>query len=117
MAKVFISYPRETGSGEARALCNELAARLDRQSVVMDVDSFSLGRDFRKELQKVLESCDIMLVLINKDWSDAENEAGRRRLDDDGDYVRLEIETALERDIVVTPILLGGAKLPSVESW
>src|SRR5262249_41895383 len=113
--KVFISYRRETASGEARALYNELAARLDKQSVVMDVDSFSLGRDFRKQLQKVLESCDIMLVLIDKLWIDAKDEASNRRLDDDADFVRQEIETALERDIVVTPILLGGAKLPSAD--
>jgi hypothetical protein len=115
MTKVFISYRRETASGEARALYNELTTRLDKESVVMDVDSFALGRDFRKQLQRVLESCDIMLVLIDKHWIDATNEEGKRRLDDDSDFVRQEVEAALGRDIVVTPTLLGGAKLPSVE--
>src|SRR6476660_1710698 len=108
MPKVFISYRRQTASGEARALYNELTARLEKQSVVIDVDSFSLGRDFRRQLQRVLETCDIMLVLIDKLWIDAKDDGGRRRLDDDSDFVRQEIEAALERDIVVTPILLGG---------
>ena len=69
MTRVFISYRRQTTAGEARALFNYLAARLGERAVFMDVDSISLGRDFRRELQKTLASCDLMLVLIDKDWA------------------------------------------------
>jgi hypothetical protein len=115
MSTVFISYRRETSSGEARALFNELAGRLGKSSVFMDVDSIALGRDFRTALQKTLESCDLMLVVIDKHWLEAKDVEGRIRLQNPKDYVRMEIEAALKRDIVVTPVLVQGASMPSAE--
>src|SRR6266403_3486394 len=115
MGTVFISYRRETTAGEARALFNELLGKLGKNSVFMDVDSIALGRDFRGALQKTLESCDLMLVLIGRDWADVKDEEGRTRFENPGDFVRLEIEAALKRDIVVTPILVQGAHMPAPE--
>jgi formylglycine-generating enzyme required for sulfatase activity len=115
MSTVFISYRREITAGEARALFNELLQKLGKNSVFMDVDSIALGRDFRGALQKTLESCDLMLVLIGRDWAEVKDEEGRPRLQNPGDFVRLEIEAALKRDIVVTPILVQGAHMPAPE--
>src|ERR1700730_8245304 len=115
MSTVFISYRREITAGEARVFVNELLAMLGKISLVMEVDSIALGRDFRGALQKTLESCDLMLVLIGRDWADVKDEEGRPRLYNPGDFVRLEIEAALKRDIVVTPILVQGAHMPAPE--
>jgi hypothetical protein len=115
MRTVFISYRRETAAGEARALFNDLVAQLGHNSVFMDVDSIALGRDFRGVLQETLASCDLMLVLIDRNWTDAKDERGRARLENPGDFVRLEIEAALKRDIVVTPVLVQGAHVPAAE--
>src|ERR1700739_632582 len=115
MNTVFISYRRETTAGEARALFNELLGKLGKNSVFMDVDSIALGRDFRGALRKTLESCDLMLVLIGKDWAEVKDEAGRIRLHNPGDFVRLEIEAGVNRDVVVTPILVQGAHMPAPE--
>jgi hypothetical protein len=115
MTSVFISYRRQTAAGEARALFNELAERLGANAVFMDVDSISPGRDFRRELQKRLAACDLMLVLIDKDWVTVRDEGGQIRLENAGDFVRMEIEAALRRDIVVTPVLVKGAQMPGAE--
>lgn len=112
---VFISYRRETASGEARALFNDLARLLGNRSVFMDVDSIALGHDFRNVLQETLSSCDLMLVLIDQGWIDAKDDQGRIRLGNPSDFVRLEIEAALKRDIVVTPVLVRGARMPNAE--
>jgi formylglycine-generating enzyme required for sulfatase activity len=113
MATIFISYRRENCAGEARALFNDMRERLGENSVFMDVDSIALGRDFRGALQRTLSSCDIVLVLIGRNWADAKDEEGRTRLEDPGDFVRLEIEAALKRDIIVMPVLVQGAHMPA----
>jgi hypothetical protein len=56
-----------------------------------------------------------MLVMIDKDWAAAKDESGRIRLENAGDYVRMGIETALKRDIAVTPILIRGAHMPAAD--
>jgi hypothetical protein len=115
MGSVFISYRRQTAAGEARALFNDLAARLGPSGVFMDVDSISLGRDFRTEIHKTLAVCDLVLVLIDKEWAAVKDEKGQIRLANPGDYVRMEIEAALKRDIAVTPVLVKGAQMPAAK--
>ena len=115
MGSVFISYRREDTEGQARALFQDLVARLGRDSVFMDVDSIGLGRDFRTVLQERLATCDVMLALIGRDWVDGKDKSGRRRLDNPGYFVRIEIAAALKRNIPVTPLLLHGAQMPTVE--
>ena len=39
----------------------------------------------------------------------------RRRLDDPNDFVRLEIEAALMRDVRIIPILVAGAMMPRAD--
>jgi formylglycine-generating enzyme required for sulfatase activity len=115
MSTVFISYRRENAAGEARALFNDLVERLGEDSVFMDVDSIALGRDFRSALQETTASCDLMLVLIGRNWAAAKDEGGRVRLENPDDYVRLEVEAGLKRNIVVTPVLVQGAHMPAPE--
>jgi hypothetical protein len=115
MSTAFISYRRASAAGEARALFNDLVAQIGKRSVFMDVDSIGLGRDFRSVLEETLARCDLMLVLIDRNWLDAKDEQGQARLENPDDYVRLEIETALRRNIIVTPVLLQGAHVPAPE--
>src|SRR5262249_21002016 len=71
--------------------------------------------DFRTVLQEITASCDLMLVLIGRNWGEAKDQGGRTRLESPNDYVRLEIETALKRNIAVTPVLVQGAQMPAPE--
>ena len=50
--------------------------------------------------------------MIGPAWLTLWDEAGKRRLDNATDYVRLEVATALRRNSPVTPVLVGGVKMP-----
>jgi len=78
----------------------------------MDVETLSPGVDFVDILKKAVAECDVLLALIGPQWLTIENEKGQRRLDNPGDFVRVEIVTALERNVQVVPILLNGARMP-----
>jgi hypothetical protein len=49
--------------------------------------------------------------VIGSRWVEAAGPDGRR-LDDPGDFVRLEIEAALTRGVRVIPVLVDGARMP-----
>src|SRR4029453_10343079 len=73
------------------------------------------GKDFREVLQERLATCGLMLVLIGPDWLEGKDKSGRRRIDNPADFVRLEIDAALKRNIPITPVLLQGAQMPDAE--
>ena len=56
-----------------------------------------------------------MLAIIGPNWLKVTDTQGRRRLDDRNDFVRLEIAAALQRNIRVVPVLVGGAVMPKAE--
>jgi len=81
----------------------------------MDVAAIEVGRDFRKAIDDSVATCGVLLAIIGKEWIDAKNEAGQRRLEDPSDFVRLETASALKRDIPVIPVLVHGARMPRAD--
>jgi TIR domain len=112
--RVFISYRREETAYPAGWLYDRLANRYGGQ-VFKDVDSIQLGDDFVEVITRAVGSCDVLLALIGDQWLTITGEDGRRRLDDPDDFVRLEIEAALTRNVRVIPILVEGARLPRAD--
>lgn len=92
-----------------------LERHFSRDQFFMDVNSIQAGFDFSKVIDAEVAKCDVMLVVIGKGWIDARDAAGRRRLDGASDFVRLEVECALLRDIRVVPVLVDGASLSKAE--
>ncbi len=77
----------------------------------MDIDTFSLRCvDFRDVIREAVERCDVLLAVIGPKW--VGKIRGGRRIDNPGDWVRLEIEAALIRKIPVIPVLVDGGKIP-----
>jgi hypothetical protein len=81
----------------------------------MDVAALEPGRDFRKAIDQSVATCSVLLAIIGQDWLDLRDSRGDRRLDDPNDFVRIELASALRRDIPVVPVLVRGAKMPHVE--
>jgi hypothetical protein len=116
MAGIFINYRRDDAPGVAGRLFDFLATRFSRDDLFMDVDAMKPGMDFAKQLDHQVAQCRVLLAVIGPHWFDAKDKSGARRLDSDKDYVRVELATALKRDIAVIPILVDGAVLPAEDS-
>jgi hypothetical protein len=114
MGGIFISYRREDTAGYARSLTDALAARFGQEAIFRDVDTLGPGEDFPDAIAAAVAQCDVLVALIGDKWLTAEK-AGKRRLDDPRDFVRLEVAAALDRDILVIPVLLEHARMPSAE--
>jgi len=112
---IFLSYRRDDAEGEAGRLFDFLTAEFGADKVFMDVTGIEPGRDFRKVIDQNVTSCDVLLAMIGKGWLDAKDDAGRPRLDDPMDFVRLETASALKRDIPVIPVLVHGGRMPRPE--
>jgi TIR domain/NACHT domain len=108
---VFISYRRVETRYSAGWLHDYLTSRLGRDRVFLDIDVIRPGVDFMQAIYAAIAQAKVMLVMIGPRWLADEDE--RSRLADPADPVRLEIEAAFRADLLVIPLLLDGAPMPS----
>jgi len=100
---IFINYRRADTEDVCGRIYDRLVMTFGRASVFKDIEDIMPGVDFRKVLAREVAATDVMLVIIGQNWINREN---KRRLFEPGDFVRFEIETALERGIPVIPVLV-----------
>lgn len=112
---IFISYRREDTSGHAGRIYDRLHARFPGR-VFRDVAGINLGEDFVVAIERHVGDCEVFIELIGDRWATVSDPAGKRRLDDPDDFVRLELATALRRGVTVIPILVNGATMPAASS-
>jgi hypothetical protein len=111
-ARVFINYRREDAAPYAGRLYDRLTAHFGEDQVFIDIDQIEPGEDFVEVINRKVGTCDIAIVAIGPHWVGATDSSGKRRLDDEEDFVRMEIVAALQRKIRVIPVLVGGARMP-----
>jgi hypothetical protein len=115
MDGIFISYRRDDSAGYAGRLYDRLIPHFGAHRVFMDVEGIELGTDFVAAIEEAVGSCRVLIVIIGDEWLKTTDAAGRRRLEDPHDFIRLETVTALQRGIRVVPVLVGGALMPRAE--
>jgi TIR domain len=109
--RIFVNYRRGDTAYAAGWLYDRLAEHFGGQ-VFKDVDSIEPGEDFVEKITHAVASCDVLLALIGDRWLTITDADGTRRLDNPDDFVRLEIEAGLTRDVRVIPILVAGTSMP-----
>jgi len=107
--KIFVNYRRDDERSTAARIRDRLAANFGETNVFMDVDNLMAGQRFDRELEKVLGQTDVFLAVIGPRW--LELLAGRQG-STERDYVREEIAGALQRGIIVIPVLIERTPLP-----
>ena len=111
---IILSYRREDSAGVTGRIFDRLIQEFGTDRVFMDIDSMPAGVDFHDHLQEILENCGALLVVVGKSWRSQRKGQPARIMDPD-DWVRIEVETALQRGIPVVPLLIDGASLPTRE--
>jgi TIR domain len=113
---IFLNYRRQQSEWPTLRLRDRLVEVFGSGRIFTDVDSIEPGQDFTKALEAAVGSCRVLLAVIGQDWVNASDDTGRRRLENPGDWVRIEIESALRRPkVLVIPVLIDGATMPRVE--
>ncbi len=112
MAEIFLSYRRADSASATGRLADRLTEHFGAARIFKDHVSIVAGDDFAAAIRRAIEASTVILVLIGPDWIDARLPDGSRRLDDPGDWVRLEITYAFEANLPVVPVLVEGAAMP-----
>lgn len=110
--RIFISYRRRDTLPIVGRIYDHLINKFGESNVFMDFDSIKAGTDFRVVLSEKIEDADIMLAIIGGNWLQQSTPANK---DNEGmnDYVRIELETAINKDIKIIPVLVDGASMPT----
>ena len=108
---IFISYRRDDSSGHVGRLYDALSAHFGRTRLFFDIDHIAPGQDFVRVLEDSLNRSSVMIVVMGKRWAGT-GKIGSRRIDDPGDFVRLEVASGLKRpELKIVPALISGAKM------
>jgi nudix-type nucleoside diphosphatase (YffH/AdpP family) len=110
MPKIAISY-RRTDSDVTGRIFDRLVQRYGRNSIFRDIDDIPFGIDFRKVVNDALQGTDALIAIVGPNWRGART-FGAARINEANDPVRIEVEAAIQRDIPLIPVLIGGAVMP-----
>ena len=108
MPEIFICYQRDDSAGHAGRLNSDLEDEFGAAAVFFDREDIAPGVLFPDSLQRNLEDCRILLVVIGRGWQSA-------RLHRQGDYVFHEIDYALKHGKTVIPVLVNHGVLPDAK--
>jgi hypothetical protein len=114
MPSIFISYRRADSAAITGRIHDRLATAFGDQNVFKDVDDIPPGANFKHVLEQEVGQCDVLLAIIGHQWVSVKGADGRRRLENQNDYVRIEVESGIRRQhVLVIPVLVDNAVMPS----
>ena len=113
MARIAISYRRSDSQDITGRIFDRLVQHFGKDTVFRDIDSIQPGIDFRTQIAAALGATDVLLVVVGPAWL-GRGKGNANRMDNEADPVRIEVETALKRDIPIVPVLVGGTRMPEV---
>lgn len=108
MPKIFISYRRADSQYVIDGIHTELCKHFPEEDVFLDVESIPLGVDFDIYLRDQIAAYDVVLAIIGPDWE----RIMKDRAGQEDDFVRIEIENALQQNKIVIPVLVKEAEMP-----
>jgi hypothetical protein len=116
VGRIFVNYRRADDPGVAGRLYDRLLGAFAPDQLFMDVEGgIAAGADFVDELRDQIAKCDVLLVVIGRQWLTLLDDLGHPRIEAPDDFVRIEIQAAIEQEKYIIPVLIGGAGMPAAE--
>ncbi|MFE7810712.1 toll/interleukin-1 receptor domain-containing protein [Streptomyces sp. NPDC057433] len=109
MPDVFVNYRTGDVENAATLIARELSRRFGDERIFFASNSIEAGRRFPVELIRAMEECQALLAVIGPRWAEVQGADDRPALEAEQDWTRREIQTALDRGILVIPVLVGKA--------
>ncbi len=115
-SNVFVSYRREESAHVAGRIYDHLERELGEGKIFFDVEGIPLGGDFREHIRRAILKSEALILVIGQKWAQAFRGtsswlpfAVARSID----YVKIEIELALDHSVRILPLLVDNATMPS----
>ncbi len=115
MNRIFLCYRRVDSADITARIHDHLDIYFGKQITFRDVDGIHPGMHFPDELKKRLADCQLAIVVIGPNWLDGKAPEGRRRIDEQSDFIRIEIATLLKNQTPIIPILVSNAVMPKAD--
>lgn len=116
MNEIFVSYRREKSADITGRIRHDLVEVFGQNQVFNDVYSVRRGQNFRDAMARSINRCKVYLIVMGPEWVSVKDDEGGRRIDNEDDNVRIELETAMARkELPIIPLFVGGAKMPRKE--
>jgi len=115
-SKIFISYRRSDSAAYAGRLADSLVNRYGRECVFFDINAIEPGVELAGAILTAVQACEIMLVIIGRDWLMDWTNDGVSRLLDPNDFIRIQIIAAVKSKTKLIPVLVAGATMPDSDS-
>lgn len=112
MSRIFICYRRRENRKDAMVLFEVLAQHFGTNAVFVDVAGIAQGVNCQERVDRTLDTCRVVLLLMGQNWAAIKDESGKPRLDDPHDRVRVLVASALRRNIPLIPVFIEGARMP-----
>lgn len=110
--QVFINYRRSDSINEAGRLNNDLENAFGEGFVFQDLEDIDSGTKWMDKLLQAGKNAKVILAVIGPDWLQKMDNQ-KSRLFDRNDWVRKELELAIQQNKKIIPVLVNGAKIPN----
>lgn len=116
---IFINYRRDDTQPMAVVLELLLRSAFDNLKVFLDQEGIQAEK-WPDKIRDALAGSQLVITLVGSKWLSVKNKYEKRRIDEAGDWVRAEIEMAVEQGKTLLPLQVDNARLPekeALEDW
>lgn len=113
MAQIYITYRRIDSIDISGRIYDRLAKEFGADMVFRDFESLGIAEDFGERMFQETIQCKVLVLVIGREWLNAQDQFGNRKIDNPKDWIHREVKAFLDRrDSYIFPVLVHGASIP-----